>query len=109
MGKPWTPWSVHYTPCLAPLYTLNSARDVHIVMSTALPFVNCISLIVKTCIRRNFKSCPITMNKMVLTSSAMWLVDVIKDVMSLTVPERKKKKKMKGKKKDPKAGQSPQS
>ena len=32
------------------------------------------------------------MNKIVLTSSALWLFDVIKNVMSSNVPEKKKKK-----------------
>ena len=43
-------------------------------MSVALPFVNYISHIVKTCIRRNVKPYPITMHKVVLMSSAdkMW-------------------------------------
>ena len=67
-------------------------RDVHFVMSAALPFVNYISHLVKTCIRRNFKSFPITIHKIVLTSSAMWLFDMIKNVMSTTVPEKKKKR-----------------
>ena len=43
------------------------------------------------------------MNKIVLTSSAMWLFDVIKNVMSSNVQKKKEKKK------DPKAEQSPQS
>ena len=38
-------------------------RDVHYVTSAALPFANYISHIVETCIRRNFKSSPITMYK----------------------------------------------
>ena len=43
----------------------------------------------ETCIRKNFKSYRITKHKIVLTSSAMWLFDVIKNVMSLTVHEKK--------------------
>ena len=70
----------------------------------ALPFVNYVSQVVKTCIRRNFKSYPITLYKIILTSSTMRLSDVIKNEMSLTVPELLKKKK-----KDLKAEQSPQS
>ena len=38
-------------------------EDVHFMMSAALPFVNCISHIVKTCVRGNFRSYPITVNK----------------------------------------------
>ena len=41
------------------------------------------------------------MNKFVFTSSAKWLFDVFKNVMSPNVPEKEKK--------DPKAEQSPQS
>ena len=63
-------------------------RDIHFVMSLALPYVNYMSHIVKTCVRRNFNSYHITMNKIVMTLSAMWLFDVIKNVMSSTVPEK---------------------
>ena len=69
-------------------------------MSAAVPFVNCISHMVKTCIRRNFKSHHITMLKIVLTSSSMWSFDAITSMLS-TVPEKKKRKK----KTDPKAEQ----
>ena len=64
-------------------------RDIHFVMSVALPFVNYVSHTVKTCIKRNFKSYSVTMNKTVVTSLAVWLFDVIKNVMSSTRPERK--------------------
>ena len=63
-------------------------RDVKFVMSAALPFVNNISHIVKTCIRRNVRLYPSTMQKTALTTSAMWLFGVIKNVMSSTVPEK---------------------
>ena len=53
-------------------------RDVHFVMSAALAFVNYTSHIDKTCRKRNLKSYPITMNKIALTPSAMWLFDAIK-------------------------------
>ena len=46
------------------------------------------SYFVKTYIRRNFKSYPITMHKLVLTSSSTWLFDVIKNMMPSTVPEK---------------------
>ena len=49
--------------------------------------------VVKTCIRRNFEIYPITQRKIVLTSSAMWLFDVIKYVMLSAVHEKKMKKK----------------
>ena len=56
----------------------------------ALPFVNhIISHVVKTYIRRNFQTYRITMHRIVLTSSAMWLFDVIKNVMSSTSSEKK--------------------
>ena len=58
-------------------------------MSTALLFVNCISHIVKTCIRRNCKSYPVTTHKIVLTSSTMWLFDILKNEMSSIVPRKK--------------------
>ena len=64
----------------------NYTRDVYYVMSTALLFVNCVSHVVKTCIRRNRKSYPITTHKIVLTSSAMWLFDILKNVMLSIVP-----------------------
>ena len=67
----------------------NYMRDVYFVMSTVLLFVNCISHVVKTCIRRNCKSYPITTHKIVLTSSAMWLFDMLKNVMLSTVPGKK--------------------
>ena len=63
--------------------------DVHFVMSAALPFVTYISRIVQTCLRRNFKTYPLTMHKIVLTSSVMWLFDIIESVMSSSVPEKK--------------------
>ena len=63
------------------------------VMSAVLPFVNYISHAVKTCIRRNFKSYPVTLNKIVLPPLSMWLFDVLKNVVSSTVPEKKEKKK----------------
>ena len=44
--------------------------------------------------RRNIQSYPITMQKTVLTSSAMWVFDVIENVMSVTVPEEEKKKRI---------------
>ena len=44
--------------------------------------------------RSNFKSYSITMHKIVLTSSAMWLFDVIKN-MSSVVPVKKKDPKAK--------------
>ena len=52
-------------------------------------------------LRRNFKSDPITMNKIVLTSSATWLFEVIKNVTSSNVPGKRKR--------IPKAEQVPQS
>ena len=52
-----------------------------------------------TCVRRNFKSYPLIMNKIVSTASAICLFDMIKNVMSSTVPGKK----------DPKAKQSRQS
>ena len=55
--------------------------------------------IVRTCIKRNCKSYPLTMHKFVLTSLAIWLFDMIKNVMSSTVPEKKM---------DPRAEHSPQ-
>ena len=67
-------------------------RDVHFEMSKALPSVNYISHEVNTCIRTIFQSYPITRHKIVLASSAMF--DVIKNVMSSTVLEEKKKKRM---------------
>ena len=66
-------------------------RDVRFVMSAALLFINYISHKVKTCVRRNFKSYPVTMNNIVLTSSALWLFDVIKNVMCSNVSGKKKK------------------
>ena len=53
-----------------------STGYVHFVMSATLPFVNYI-----------IKSYPINMHKIVLTSSAMWLFDAIKNVIP-TVPEK---------------------
>ena len=49
-----------------------SMRDVHFVISVALPYVNYIHHIVKTCIRRNFNPYPITMHKFIWTSSAIY-------------------------------------
>ena len=63
-------------------------RDVCFVLSAALSFVNYISRIVKTGMRGNFQSYPITSRKIVLTSSDVWLFDVIKNVMPSTVPEK---------------------
>ena len=60
-------------------------------MYVALPSVNYISHEVNTCIRTIFQSYPITRHKIVLASSAMF--DVIKNVMSSTVLEERKKKK----------------
>ena len=58
-------------------------RYLHVAMSAALPFVHDISHKVKTCVSSKFY--PITMRKIVLTSSARWLADVIKNVMSSIV------------------------
>ena len=58
--------------------------DVYFVMSAAPPFLNFVSHVVKTGIRRNVKFYPITMSKVVLASSTMWLFDVIKTVKSST-------------------------
>ena len=51
-------------------------RDIHFVMSSALPFVNYVSHIAKTCIGRNFNAYSVTMHWIVLTSLAMWLFDM---------------------------------
>ena len=84
------------------LQNIYDTRNVRFVMSTALLFANYGNHrhIVKTCIRRNFQSYPITMHKIVLILSAMWLFDLTKSVLLSTVPEKKV---------DPKAEQSPQS
>ena len=63
-------------------------RDVQYVMSAALPCVNYVSHIVQICSRRNFKSDPITMHKVALTSSAVRLLDVVNDMMSSTLPSK---------------------
>ena len=55
-----------------------ATRDVHSVMSTALPFVNYVSHAILIHIRRNLNSYSITMKEIVLTCWAMWLLDVIK-------------------------------
>ena len=82
-----------------------TTKDVHFGISAAVRFVNyLIFIIIKPHswnLKRNFKSYPITMNKIVYTSSAMLRFDVIKNVMSSNVPEKKKK--------DPQAEQSPRS
>ena len=48
------------------------------MMSTAPLVVNYGSHKLQTCIRRNVKFYPVTMHKIVLTSSAMWLFEMIK-------------------------------
>ena len=57
-------------------------RDAYSVISTALPAVNYVNHMVKTYTRRHFKSYPVAMNNIVLTSPAMGLFDVIENVMS---------------------------
>ena len=47
-----------------------------LLMSAALPFVKCIRHIVKTCIRRNLKSFPVTVHKIVLQGMFMLLMSV---------------------------------
>ena len=47
-------------------------RCVHYAMFAAVPFVNCTNHVVKTFIRRNPKSYPITMHTVVVTPSAMY-------------------------------------
>ena len=65
--------------------------DVHFVMSVALPFVNYISHIEKKLVSgESSKSHSSTMQKVVMVSSAMLLFEVIKNVMTSTVPEEKK-------------------
>ena len=49
-------------PCVSSYFM----RDVHFVMSATLRFVHYVSHIVKTCIRRNFKSYPITHGQIVV-------------------------------------------
>ena len=54
--------------------------------SVALPFVKCTCHIGKTCIRRCFKYCYLLPCAKLLSSSAICLFNVIKNVMSSTVP-----------------------
>ena len=69
---------------------IEGTRDVYYVMSATLSFVNHMSHIVETCIRRNFKSYPITLHNIVFSSSALCWFDLIKNVMLSTVPEKKR-------------------